>query len=244
MTTEYEDTFFRDAIGYSIGTLGIHRLGVVPGGLAPRSGAPSASSSAARSGPAAGPSGGTGGSTCRSGAKRQEERHDVRLSKHLHPGPGRGPHKPEIGVAGDRIEREQGRRRSTTGSASSATRRSGRSISATSASLSLVFGFFAIEIIGLNMLASVNWNPIQFVRQLPWLALEPPKPEYGLCILPPLERRRLVADGRLLPDHVDPALVGAHVPARARARARHAHRLGLRLGDLALSCRSASSARC
>lgn len=27
-TPEYEDTFFRDAIGYSIGTLGIHRLGV------------------------------------------------------------------------------------------------------------------------------------------------------------------------------------------------------------------------
>ena len=26
--TEYEDTFFRDAIGYSIGTLGIHRLGL------------------------------------------------------------------------------------------------------------------------------------------------------------------------------------------------------------------------
>jgi photosynthetic reaction center L subunit len=26
--TEYEDAFFRDAIGYSIGTLGIHRLGV------------------------------------------------------------------------------------------------------------------------------------------------------------------------------------------------------------------------
>jgi photosynthetic reaction center L subunit len=27
-TTEYEDSFFRDAVGYSIGTLGIHRLGV------------------------------------------------------------------------------------------------------------------------------------------------------------------------------------------------------------------------
>ena len=27
-TTEYEDTFFRDTIGYSIGTLGIHRLGL------------------------------------------------------------------------------------------------------------------------------------------------------------------------------------------------------------------------
>jgi len=28
-TPEYEDTFFRDIIGYSIGTLGIHRLGLV-----------------------------------------------------------------------------------------------------------------------------------------------------------------------------------------------------------------------
>jgi photosynthetic reaction center M subunit len=28
----------------------------------------------------------------------------------------------------------------------------------------------AFEIIGLNMLASVNWNPIEFVRQLFWLA--------------------------------------------------------------------------
>ena len=51
--------------------------------------------------------------------------------------------------------------------------------------LSLVFGFIAIEIIGLNMWASVDWDPIQFVRQLPWLALEPPSPEYGLSI-PPL----------------------------------------------------------
>jgi len=50
---------------------------------------------------------------------------------------------------------------------------------------SLVFGFIAFEIIGLNMLASVNWNPIQFVRQLFWLALEPPAPANGLH-LPPL----------------------------------------------------------
>ncbi len=40
--------------------------------------------------------------------------------------------------------------------------------------LSLVFGFIAFEIIGLNMLASVGWDPIQFVRQLFWLGLEPP----------------------------------------------------------------------
>jgi photosynthetic reaction center M subunit len=50
--------------------------------------------------------------------------------------------------------------------------------------LSLVCGFIAFEIIGLNMAASVNWNPVQFVRQLFWLALEPPPPAYGLRIPP------------------------------------------------------------
>jgi photosynthetic reaction center M subunit len=51
---------------------------------------------------------------------------------------------------------------------------------------SLIFGFTAFEIIGLNMWASVNWDPIQFVRQLPWLALEPPPPGAGLCVICPL----------------------------------------------------------
>lgn len=51
--------------------------------------------------------------------------------------------------------------------------------------LSLVFGFIAFEIIGLNMLASVGWDPIQFVRQLFWLGLEPPPAHYGLSF-PPL----------------------------------------------------------
>jgi photosynthetic reaction center M subunit len=51
--------------------------------------------------------------------------------------------------------------------------------------LSLVCGFIAIEIIGFNMLASVNWDPVQFVRQFFWLALEPPAPQYGLSF-PPL----------------------------------------------------------
>jgi photosynthetic reaction center M subunit len=50
---------------------------------------------------------------------------------------------------------------------------------------SLVFGFIAFEIIGINMMASVGWDPIEFVRQLPWLALEPPAPEHGISI-PPL----------------------------------------------------------
>ncbi len=51
---------------------------------------------------------------------------------------------------------------------------------------SLVCGFLAFEIIGLNMWASVNWDPIQFIRQLPWLALETPAPQYGLKVFPPL----------------------------------------------------------
>lgn len=51
--------------------------------------------------------------------------------------------------------------------------------------LSLVFGLIAFEIIGLNMWASVGWDPIQFVRQLFWLGLEPPPAEYGLS-MPPL----------------------------------------------------------
>ena len=50
---------------------------------------------------------------------------------------------------------------------------------------SLISGLFAFTIIGLNMLASVNWNPIQFVKQLFWLSLDPPSPAYGLSI-PPL----------------------------------------------------------
>jgi photosynthetic reaction center M subunit len=53
--------------------------------------------------------------------------------------------------------------------------------------LSLIFGFLAFEIIGLNMWASVGWSPSEFLRQLPWLSLQPPGPEYGLSIMPPLE---------------------------------------------------------
>jgi len=49
---------------------------------------------------------------------------------------------------------------------------------------SLILGTLAFNFIGFNMLASVNWNPIQFVRQLFWLALEPPAPEYGLSFPP------------------------------------------------------------
>ncbi len=52
---------------------------------------------------------------------------------------------------------------------------------------SLICGLIAFVTIGFNMLASVNYDPIQFVRQLFWLALEPPPPSYGLQI-PPLNQ--------------------------------------------------------
>ncbi len=51
---------------------------------------------------------------------------------------------------------------------------------------SIICGFIAFEIIGLNMWASVNWNIVEFIRQLPWLALEPPSPALGLTVMPPL----------------------------------------------------------
>ena len=52
--------------------------------------------------------------------------------------------------------------------------------------LSIAFGFVAIEVIGLNMWASVDWNLIRFIKLLPFLALEPPSPKYGLSF-PPLK---------------------------------------------------------
>jgi photosynthetic reaction center M subunit len=51
---------------------------------------------------------------------------------------------------------------------------------------SLICGFMAIEVIGLNMWASVGWDPLKFIVHLPWLALKPPGPQYGLQILVPL----------------------------------------------------------
>ena len=57
----------------------------------------------------------------------------------------------------------------------------------TAGAFSVLFGFIAFEIIGLNMWASVNWDTGEFIRRLPWLSLEPPPPQYGLRI-PPLRQ--------------------------------------------------------
>jgi photosynthetic reaction center M subunit len=47
---------------------------------------------------------------------------------------------------------------------------------------SLICGTIWFVIVGFNMLASVGWDPIQFIRQLFWLALEPPPAKYGLSM--------------------------------------------------------------
>lgn len=51
--------------------------------------------------------------------------------------------------------------------------------------VSLATGVLWLNIVGLNMLAQVGWSIPEFIRQLFWLALEPPSPEYGLR-MPPL----------------------------------------------------------
>ena len=86
---------------------------------------------------------------------------------------------------------------------------------------SLLSGFIAIEIIGLNMLASVNWSPIEFVRRLPWLALQPPKPEYGLTIPPLAEGGWWLMAGFFLTMAI--LLWWARVYTRARALGMGAH---------------------
>lgn len=65
--------------------------------------------------------------------------------------------------------------------------------------ISIVTGTLSINIMGFYMLASVGWDPIEFVRQLPWLALEPPSPKYGLSF-PPMNEGGwwLFASGLLL----------------------------------------------
>ena len=51
--------------------------------------------------------------------------------------------------------------------------------------VSIAAGFVAIEIIGLNMWASVDWNILRFIKLLPFLSLDPPPAKYGLAF-PPL----------------------------------------------------------
>jgi hypothetical protein len=178
-TPDHENTFFRDAIGYSIGTLGIHRLGLflacrrlLERGLH-RHQRPVLDARLARVvGLVAQPA----DLALTGAAKRRTTWLNTRISSPAC--------RPRARVPGVPLERGHKEREGP----AAAIHLLGRIGDAQIGPIylgwlglaSLICGFIAFEIIGLNMLASVNWDPIQFVRQLFWLALEPPPPGYGL----------------------------------------------------------------
>jgi len=99
---------------------------------------------------------------------------------------------------------------------------------------SLIFGTLAFNIIGFNMLAAVDWNPLQLVRQLFWLALEPPPPSYGLRWPPLNQGGWWLITGFLLT--VSLFLWWTRMYRRARQLGLgYPCGLGLRSGDLAVS---------
>jgi photosynthetic reaction center M subunit len=87
--------------------------------------------------------------------------------------------------------------------------------------MSIVCGIIAIEIIGLNMLASVNWNLGQFVRQLFWLALEPPGPQYGLRFPPLAEGGWWILAGFFLTASIILWWIRTYIRARALGMGTH-----------------------
>ena len=52
--------------------------------------------------------------------------------------------------------------------------------------LSILFGLVAFEVIGLNMFAQADWNPVRFVEGIAWFGINPPPAKYGLTLFPPL----------------------------------------------------------
>ena len=97
--------------------------------------------------------------------------------------------------------------------------------------MSLLFGMVSFNIMGMNMLASVNWDPVQFIRQLFWLALEPPAPRTGA-----IEPGWLVADCRYVPDSFYLAVVGQCLSPRTHLKNGYPCRVGLCCSDLVVSC--------
>ena len=65
--------------------------------------------------------------------------------------------------------------------------------------ISITFGLAAFMIIGLNFWAEAGWNPQTFMRELFWLSLDPPGPEYGFSPFVPLnEGGWYIPNGMLL----------------------------------------------
>jgi photosynthetic reaction center M subunit len=87
---------------------------------------------------------------------------------------------------------------------------------------SLVTGTLAFNIIGFNMLASVNWDPVEFIKQLFWLGLEPPGPQHGLGLAPLREGGWWQITGVLLTMSVLLWWARMYVRARALGMGTHA----------------------
>ncbi len=80
---------------------------------------------------------------------------------------------------------------------------------------SIMTGLAAFVMIGLNYWAQVNWSPMQFVKQLFWLSVDPPAPEYGLSFPPLAEGGWFLIIGTFLSASV--LLWWARMYIRARA---------------------------
>ncbi|MFN3231233.1 MAG: photosynthetic reaction center subunit M [Alphaproteobacteria bacterium] len=87
--------------------------------------------------------------------------------------------------------------------------------------VSIACFLIAFEIIGLNMLASVGWDPIEFVRQIFWLSLEPPTEEWGMGIPPMNEGGWWVMAGMFLTISVLLWWVRMYTRARALGMGTH-----------------------
>ena len=93
---------------------------------------------------------------------------------------------PEMGVT---TELEPGRERTKSATISTLLGRFGNAqlgpiYLGTFGVISLATGFIWFFIVGLSFWAQVDYNPALFLRELFWLALEPPAPEYGLGFAP------------------------------------------------------------
>jgi photosynthetic reaction center M subunit len=52
--------------------------------------------------------------------------------------------------------------------------------------VSLATGFLWFFLVGISFWVQAGWNPAVFLRDLFYMALEPPAPEYGLSLAVPL----------------------------------------------------------
>ena len=102
--------------------------------------------------------------------------------------------------------------------------------------LSLMAGAIWFVMVGFWFWEQADYNPAVFMRDLFWLSLDPPSPEYGLGI-PPLAEGGYYLIASLLPAGVGDRVVDPDLRAGRTSWAwASTSAMGLRLGDLAVPC--------